>query len=929
MRQFQRAAALTLFLWAYTAEAQFVDPSLSWRTLDTEHFSVHFPEHTREQARVVAGVAESVYPRVTALLGWRPESRTQIVVLDSLDQSNGAASPLPFNYIQIVLAPPDEGQLLQNREWLELVLSHEFTHIAHLDKARDDPLAFRRIFGRFLFLFPNLLEPGWLTEGLAVYSESDPVKGYGRLGQSFFEGQMRAEAARGLRSLREVNAEGRGFPLNRDYLYGSYFFAFLAERYGPKAVIGYVEGYSDNLIPFRVDSNPVSVTGKHMDELWTEYHEWLRTRFAGKPSAQGSDEGGEIVARSWSLESPLLTRDGARWYVAGDGYTLPWLMRQTPGGEAAAIARVEEGTRLAATPDGAPLLSKFEVCANYNIYYDLYRVGVGGGLDRVTECGRYRLAAPLEDGRIVALRIVGGQGEVVVLGRDGAEERMLYRTVRGEALTGLAAKGEAVAVTSLRDGRWSLVEIAQGKASVLLADGVVKHLPRYAESGDEIYFIADYGKVDNVWSWRRGDRRLARWSDARNGALDISAPVSGQMLLTTIEADGGVLRLLRLPDAPLETLEAAAGAEAAPAPAGASPAVAEDSPYSPWASLRPRWWLPAAYIADGAFALGVQTSGQDALGLHVYTLAPLYEFTQQQGLGSASWLYNDRHGVLLNRFMTVKTSVADDQKFTGRDVRAYTIDELGQWISLWRHLSLATRTYGGLGAALDREILHDLGVGTTTPRDERVLGLVAGVDTRRKQFLSEGASQGQLLQLWAETSNHLHGAYSGNFYRGDWRAYLPAGSTVFALRWNETYSQSDAEPVQLGGSFSEEVFGFDLPILDRRQFPLRGYRSGDPALTGRHSRLGTLEWRTPLADVDRHLMVPPLGLDRLSMTMFFDIGSAWSDGAAQRYFRSGGLELLAEVRAGYLLGLQFRAGVAKGFETPGATIGYLEVGRSF
>jgi hypothetical protein len=65
------------------------------------------------------------------------------------------------------------------------------------------------------------------------------------------------------------------------------------------------------------------------------------------------------------------------------------------------------------------------------------------------------------------------------------------------------------------------------------------------------------------------------------------------------------------------------------------------------------------------------------------------------------------------------------------------------------------------------------------------------------------------------------------------------------------------------------------------------------------------------------------------MSVFLETGSAWNDSAAQRYFNSGGLELLSEVRAGYLLGLQFRAGVAKGFEAPGATIGYLQVGRSF
>jgi hypothetical protein len=158
---------------------------------------------------------------------------------------------------------------------------------------------------------------------------------------------------------------------------------------------------------------------------------------------------------------------------------------------------------------------------------------------------------------------------------------------------------------------------------------------------------------------------------------------------------------------------------------------------------------------------------------------------------------------------------------------------------------------------------------------------------------------------------------------------VPAGATVFALRLNQAYSQAGAEPIQLGGSFSEEVAGFDLPVLDQRQFPLRGYRSGEPALTGRHAVLGTFEWRTPLADIDRHLTVPPVGLDRLSLTVFLETGSAWNDAALQRYFRSGGLELLSELRLGYLLPLQLRAGVAKGFEAPGMTVGYLKIGRSF
>ena len=928
-----------LLVWGLRAEAQFVDPSLRWRTLDTAHFSVHFAEHTLAQARTVAEVAESVYPRITGWLKWEPESRTQIVVLDSLDLSNGYASPLPFNFIGIILSPPDEGELLQNREWLELVLTHEFTHVVHLDKASRAPLVMRRIFGRappyFLLFFPNTLPnvwgPNWVKEGLAVYAESDWNKGWGRLGQSHFEGMMRAETARGPISLRELHAEGRGFPHNRDYLYGSYFFLFLGERYGPQAIVNYVENYSDNFFPYRMHSNTVAITGKPQDALWLEYEEWLRARFAAKAQDPGRrpDQGGEIIARAYSLTSPLLTRESERWYVQGDGYTLPKVMRRAAGGEVEPVREVELMTRLWASPRGEVLLSKLEICRNYNYYYDLYRLVPKGDLHRLTDCGRFRFAAPLEDGRIVAIRVMNGEAEVLLLNSRGEPERSLYRAAPGEALTGLAARAETVVVTSLRNERWSLVEIAEGKSSVLVSDRAVKHSPRFGDSPGEIYFVADYGNVDNVWSWRRAERWLARWTEALNGVREISAPVAGEILVTTIEADGDVLRLHRLPAAPLERREAAGTVEfASVAPAAeAARASPDDRPYAPWSALLPRSWFPIGYAVDGAFALGAQTFGQDALGLHHYSLGPMYEFTQNQALGSASYVYDNRHGVLLNRWMRVKASTSNGQAFTGADVQAYSINETAQWVSLWRHLSFGTRTYWGLGGALDREILHDLAAGTSATRDERVLGLVAGVDTRRSQFLSEGPSQGQQLRLFAETSSRLRGAYTGNFYRTDWRLHLPVGRSVVSLRWNEAYAQPDAETIQLGGSFSEETFA--LPVLNQREFPLRGYRSGESVLMGHRARLGTIEWRTPISDVDRHFMVPPVGANRLSMSVFFDTGAAWEHGAAQRYFKSAGAELLSELRVGYLFGAQIRMGVARGFETPGRNIAYLHLGRSF
>lgn len=824
------------------------------------------------------------------------------MVLDSADFANGLASPIPFNYSMVFLSPPDEGELLQNREWLELVLTHELFHVVHLDMARGPMQGLRRVFGRLPFLFPNALQPGWIIEGLAVHAESQPERGYGRLGNSYFEGMMRAEATRGFRSLAEVNAAGRGFPLNRDYLYGAYFFAFLQDRYGREALGTFIENYSDNVIPFRVHSNPLVATGKNMDALWNEYHAWLTARFAYAPS---NVQQGEVLVRDWLVTNPTLTAGGTRWYIQGSGYTQPKVMRQERGGKPKALRPVEQDARLAASPEGRIVLAQPEICRNYNYYYDLYLLKNG---ERLTECGRYRYAAPLDDGRIAAVRMDGGIAEVVIVGAE-----MLYRAAQDESVTGIAARGSSVVITTLREERWSVIEVTGARPEILVSDAAIKHSPRMGER-DEVFFVADYGKVFNVWSLRRGGA-LSRWTEAAHGVREISAPHGGEILLTTIEPDGDALRVYRLPDKPIEILAVGPAQPVQPKPA--TSIETPDRPYSPWSSLLPRSWLPQIEIAEGAVALGVFTFGQDALGKHQYIFAPLYEFTQQELLGSMTYMYDFRHELLVDRVMTVRETVDNE-------VRSYTIEEGLHWISTWRHLALNRRFYWGLGGALERERLHQVDGPTSPELDERVLGLVAGVDTRRTHWLSEGPSEGMQLRLFAENS---YGDYSGQMYRADLRIHLPVGRTVLALRWNEAWADPTAEPFQLGGSDTDPPSV--LPLFNQRDFPLRGYSSGEPSLTGHRARLGSVEWRVPLRDVDRHGMVPPVGLNRIAVNLFFDVGDAWLRGADADYHRGYGVELMTEARLGYFLPLGMRLGFARGADEGGRSTAYLRVGRSF
>src|SRR5204863_4213234 len=131
-------------------------------------------------------------------------------------------------------------------------------------------------------------------------------------------------------------------------------------------------------------------------------------------------------------------------------------------------------------------------------------------------------------------------------------------------------------------------------------------------------------------------------------------------------------------------------------------------------------------------AVGAVVLGQDALGLHQYLLAPMVEVTQGELLGRAEYLYDGRHGLVANRTLTVRASEPGQSR---TEIKAYSIKEDAQWVSLWRNLALTRRWYWGLGGAVEKETFHDLALGSARVQDERVIGLGGGYDSWGSQWL--------------------------------------------------------------------------------------------------------------------------------------------------------------------------------------------------
>ncbi len=936
-----RAMALLLLWWAAAGAvlAQGADPWADWQSADSAHFRVHYRATQRAQAEAVARAAERVYPRVTQGLQWEPRGRTEIVVYSELDIANGFTTPLPFNLIGVFLTPPDEGQLLDNSPWLDLLLVHEFTHAVHLDKVRGAPRILQAIFGNVAWFMPNLLAPAWTLEGIAVYNESDPATGRGRLKGPMFEAWLRAERARGFIRLSELNADGRGLPLAKQYLYGAYFYEYLARRYGADKPQAFIERYSGNIVP-RLHSGPYDATGKMMDELWDE--------FLADLAQQVDTRGAAITARPQvvgeRLAGPLfeiggvgMLPDGALVAALDDGLGRAQLVRLGADGSRKVLADLNAGARLSVAADGRVLVAQLDICDTHYLAYDLYRLEEGGGLRALSHCAHLRRGVDFAGG-VAAVQLDGGRTRLVAMDAQGGRLRTLWEAAADGDIVDLAptSGGQRLALVVRQGADWRLLEVdpAQPQAApkLLLRRGAPIASLRAGARGLEMV-LAEDGQ-HNVWRLAGG--RLERLTHSHTAVTEQSGSAAdGSLGSVNIVAGGYELRRLAAA-VPLQTL-AADTREAAPAApeaaAGADGALGEGRSYAAWRSVYPRWWLPAVTSDRGLTAYGASTSGSDALGFHAYAALLQWETSQHEAIGSLEYLFLGEHDFAITRTLTPRAWTGDsgDERTTVYDRRTRA-----QWVSQLPWLRLDRRIRFGVGAAFDRlEQVDVVSTSQTRQRDERVAAALLDVDTRGSNWFAEGPNRGGRATLLYESyrpfasgtdANAPH--YDGAVLRADLRGFVPLGRTVLALRWTEARAQGSTEAFQLGGATDEQLqFG---PVLNSRNLALRGYRGDEPELRGRNARVATVEFRTPLADIDRHGMVPPFGIDRLSAMAFVEAGGAWSTGnGPDRWRKSVGFELLGEVRLLYALGLDLRLGVATALDEPKGTRAYLRIGRGF
>lgn len=924
------------------------DPALTWHTLHSAHFRIHYYEGEEALAQRTAATAERVHTQLSPVIGWQPVEPVDIVLTDRQDFANGYASIFPADRMTIFVTPPDEVSSLEDHGgWLDTVVTHEYTHILHLDKATGAPRFLRHVFGRNILLFPNALQPRWLIEGIATWHETDHARGIGRGQSSYYDMFLRLEVENGVKPVRQINQHIATWPGGTaPYLYGVAFHNFIADQQGAERIQKLVDNYSDNIIPFRVNSNSRQTLGADLPDLWPRFEQYLKEKHSARLDTirrAGVVAGERVTRHGYYGGAARALPDGDIVYLRMDGASEPALLRRAADGTQRWCTSVHTGAHLTVHPRAGALLAQPEISRNANYFYDLYRIDLErGGVQRLTHGARYRYAAWNPDGsRILAVHNEGGKHALHLLDDAGKQVEVLWAGEQDVVLAGpdWSPDGKSVALAAWRpQGGWNLERfiLSERRFEPLTRDSAIEAQPQFTPDGKALLFTSDHGGVYNLRRLDFASGKVTTLSNVEGGAFHpTQARVDGPVYYTGYHAAGfDIYRLDAPPVLPTPTV----------AP-GSSAIVAKDDPvpegltlsdYSPYDGLRPRWWLPHLLIDAQRTELGVMTSGWDPLLRHIYYLDVAYDFTNQWFTGYVDYIYDRFYPVFklhASRYSSLELDNSNDPlRVTNSDT--YLGEMVLPFLQYRRDFTLHAAAY----TVRDFDGWTATGGSPRADRTDNVLGYAFVYNSTRRYPLSISRSRGVHVSVTAETSDAIEGSdYSGEAYTLDSRAFLPlSGEHVLALRLAGGWGNAGPRPYRLGGSLSANAapLPLDTALLNspfnQREFALRGYESGLANLTGRRMALAAAEWRFPLARIERGFMAPPLAIHQVFGSVFAETGDAWTTGRTPGDYSTGaGVEANAEVNLFYDLAFHLRLGYAHGFADNGSNQVYLQLGSSF
>lgn len=978
------AATALLVLAAPSAAQSRFKPSLRFQVIHTPNFSIYFHQGEDAIARRLSVLAEEVHEQLTSKLETAPRGRTHVVLVDQNDEVNAWATTLPFNAIQIDVGWPAADDLLGNTDdWLRLVFTHEYTHILHIDMASGFPGVMRKVFGRSPLAFPNMYLPGWLVEGMATYEES-ALTGRGRIRSGSFQALVDEPLRRGRhlpidRADRAVTDWPAGMT---PYAWGGFFVDYLARRFGEDKIAALARetaGRFYYLSPraFR------KVFGASLKDLWRDFQESRAESATASAGGRSPKTATRLTSHGYIVTGPRIAGTDV-FYSVVDAHGFPSLWKVSLDGGAGPERVTDKylGRGMGAA-NGTLWFSEVDLEDSIALRSDLYTFDLSSGRKtRVTRGERYLDPDVSPDGRsIVAIRLSDGHRRLAFLdvttdpgpgtGRAGTiavAERSLVGDDNVEySSPRWSPDGKMVAASRIRhDGHSEIVVVDVSSLDVRTVVSSASHRdvsPAWMPDGRSLLFASDRaGGPLNLFSVELqagladaqglGPVRQVTWEPG--GAAEPEVSPDGRLIVYVGYTPDGY-DLFTVPVGESENAvpwQAGEGADkgghgrrTADVEPPANGETRSESPqfsasrYLPLPSMLPRYWLPLMEVETSLVRAGAFTLGTDVLGRHSWYADVLWRYARV-GRGGLEGRPDWHASYVYDRWRPAFFLDASDET----DLFNPCDGMSGNFISRARTREASAgvfipfrsvRRAQGIEASF---VVQDTTVwtldGRQAARDRNSLRLAWSYDSAKFYRASISHEEGLRASL---TSEHVRSALgaggNADSFTAQVRGYLPLAPrhAVVAARAGAGVSYGDGmvrrrffldSPGPLPGLVD---FGGNALNL------LRGFENAGVA--GSRVFSASLEYRVPLARIDRGLGPWPFFVRNLHAAAFVDIGAAWEGQLAEGDIRrSYGFEISLDVFLGYALPLTATAGVARPHDPSGlapGTTAYVRIGRAF
>ncbi len=943
-------AALAVLASAQTADAG--DPKRVYKSLETEHFVIHYWQPLDDVARRVGVVAERAHRVLSPALDHEPVTKTLVYITDETDAANGFAGVLPRNAITLfATAPSGFSELDDYDDWLYGLVAHEYTHILHLDTMEGLPNVYNAIFGKTWA--PNQIMPRWIIEGIATYEETKRSAAGRNRGVRFDE--IIRVARQGGNDLRldQVSGAPRIYPRgNAAYVYGSHFLNYVFDRFGDDSLREMSHTAGSYPPPFAINRQIAKVVGKPFTELYDDWKGYLRDKYGMQEMA--AERRGLVTGRALtsSAEANLLphySADGKELYwLQYDGYTLPAVRAIPVGGDAKSardVVQIDAMGPFDLLPDGSMVYEQGRVFRSVYGYEDLFRWDAATKQTvRLTTGRRARDPVVSPDGR----RIAYSQNErstsslAVMELATGAPATTVWKGARYDQVyqPAWSPDGTRIAFSAWRAGGLRdilVVDVATGKVDEITHDRALDLQPEWSPDGTLIYFASDRTGIANIYAFDLAARTTWQVTNVLGGAFQPRTSPDGKRLAFIQSVPKGGYDLYELVLDRTTWLPARDYVDDRPNPVEVrdDEAVVSDArPYRAVESLAPQVWT--LQLDSASRTANIQTGGTDAVGLHGYSLAVGLDDKGHVNVGASYGYFGWLPAV---RFAGARTRLERGGWRVDGVNKRYTEEDWSGTVTVG--IPFESRPSSSWTLSLDYDVdwfrlveapegADGLDPNMRTPLMPATDYVQAGIGTRLSFSTVRGTTFGVGSQYGFDGSVGLRidhpalGATYRNFtvsYGADRFQKLWGKTPVLAMRLVGAIRTGDL--VRSGGFGLGAVPAQDVvqAIVNSTRVGASGYLRGYPARTvaGNQYHLLNLEYRQELAQIERGLQTLPFYLRRVHMALLSDIGTAFDTTfVASRDLRASvGAALRLDVFFGYFVPGTFEIGWSRGLTDEG------------